>query len=326
MTDVSAQGPPSDASGRPRLVVGIDGSEHSRSALAWALAEATRRSATVDVVTTFQVDFYWSEAYPLDAERIDSVRAETEARSRAFLDEVRAAPEVAGVPGATDVPVTVHVLDGAPAEQLVHRSAAADLLVVGSRGRGAVRSTVLGSVALHCSVHAHCPVVVVRPGQRAVDGPVVVGVDDSPAGRTALHHAAGEARRRDRRLDVVVARVPADTWSELSAMSGPSAEELCADAVRSGQRLVDEVLGGAPDVDVRVVADVGPADRVLVQQAEGASLLVVGSRSRSRLAGMVLGSVALRTVVHAPCPIMVVHPPRTGTPGRPAVAAAAPQG
>ena len=75
--------------------------------------------------------------------------------------------------------------------------------------------------------------------------------------------------------------------------------------------MVAEVLGTVPaggTPKVRVVAEEGPAGHVLVRRAEDAALLVVGSRSRSRLQGMVLGSVALDCVVHGTGPVMVVHP------------------
>jgi nucleotide-binding universal stress UspA family protein len=75
---------------------------------------------------------------------------------------------------------------------------------------------------------------------------------------------------------------------------------------------------------VQVVVEVGAPGDVLVRHADGASLLVVGSRSRSRLAGMVLGSVALHCAVHARCPVLVVRPEpdRAATPEQPAAARA----
>ncbi|WP_236825957.1 MULTISPECIES: universal stress protein [unclassified Blastococcus] len=324
MTETTAQQPtdPGGSSDRARLVVGIDGSEHSRGALGWALAEAARRSAALDVVTTFPVDFVWGDAYLLEEGHVESMRAETAARARAFLDDVRRA--TAQPDG--DVPVDLHVVAGRAAEELVRWSDGAELLVVGSRGRGAVRSTVLGSVALQCSVHARCPVVVVRSADQPHDDRVVVGLDDSTAGRAALRRGAEEARRRGGRLEVVVASTPVDTWTEFAPYSGPSERELREDAERFGRQVADEVLDTSRGEDVRVVAGIGPADDVLVDRARGAALLVVGSRSRSRLAGIVLGSVALRTVVRAECPVMVVHPPRTEEAAGPAMAAAATQG
>lgn len=304
VTDPSAQQQPGGPDGRPsrpRIVVGVDGSDHSRAALAWALAEADRRSAAVDAVATYPVDVYSRDAALIDQGHIDRVRTDTETRARAFVEEVLAET-------AADAPVTLDVRPGPPAAELVRHSEDADLLVVGSRGRGAVRSTVLGSVALHCSVHAHCPVVVVRGGGGPPDDRVVVGLDDSPAGRDALVRAAEEARRRGGRLEVVVAGAPVDTWTDVAAVRRPTDDELREDAAGHGRRVVSEVLGDAAGLAVRVVAEVGAADEVLVRHAEGAGLLVVGSRSRSRIAGMVLGSVALRTVVHATCPVMVVRP------------------
>lgn len=323
MTDTTAQQQATGPDGRstgPRIVVGIDGSDHSRAALVWALDEAVRRSAAVDALTTYPVDIYSRDASIIDQGHMDRIRDDTASRARAFLQEVL-------TESTADVPVRLEVRAGPPAAELVLHSEDADLLVVGSRGRGAVRSTVLGSVALHCSVHAHCPVVVVRGGGRQPDDRVVVGLDDSPVGRDALVRAAGEARRRGGRLDVVVASAPVDTWTDVSTVSRPSEDDLREEAARHGRRVVSEVLGDAAGLDLRLVAEVGAADEILVRHAEGAALLVVGNRSRSRIAGMVLGSVALRTVVHATCPVMVVRPSsRSEEPAEPAVALGAGRG
>ncbi len=85
------------------------------------------------------------------------------------------------------------------------------------------------------------------------------------------------------------------------------------------------MLGEQPPAPVTVVTVHGTAGEALVQRAAGAELLVVGSRSRNTLSGMLLGSVSLHSVVHAHCPVMVVHPAlgtdRDGTPSRLAGAA-----
>ncbi|PRW76295.1 universal stress protein, partial [Pseudomonas fluorescens] len=79
-----------------------------------------------------------------------------------LVAEVRNTPAVSAVPGAAEVRTTVAVQIGPAAQALVDASVGADLLVVGSRGRGAARSALLGSVALHCVTHAACPVIVVH--------------------------------------------------------------------------------------------------------------------------------------------------------------------
>src|SRR4051794_15633549 len=122
----------------PRIVVGVDGSPGSRAALRWALDMAARRGAQLDVVAAFPVDFYWLDPYLVDQNRIDAVRSDTDARARALIDEVRGELAAAGMPGAGEVPVQVDVVAGVPAEHLLRIAEGADLLVVGSRGRGAV--------------------------------------------------------------------------------------------------------------------------------------------------------------------------------------------
>jgi nucleotide-binding universal stress UspA family protein len=279
----------------PRIVVGVDGSAGSRAALVQAMA--------------LPVDFYWTDPWLMDRNRVDSLRSDTEARVRELVEETRRDPAVAEVPGSVGVPAQVIVVPGTAAEHLAHIAEGADLLVVGSRGRGVVRSTVLGSVALHCSTHARCPVLVVHPGKATMPLRVVVGVDDSATSRAALPRAVDTAAELGAQVEAVVAFHPPDHWIDLYAMVAPPVAQLRARAAERGQE-VAEVLGLDVGVPVRVVTVEGPAGEVLVQRSAGAAMLVVGSRSRSTLPGVVLGSVALHCVLHAPGPVLVVHPER----------------
>jgi nucleotide-binding universal stress UspA family protein len=313
-------------SSRPRIVVGVDGSTGARAALVWAMAQAARRGAEVDVLSAVPVETYWADPYLLDARHIDAVRTDTEERVRALVEQVRGDPAVAVVHGSSGVAVNVVVVDGPSAELLVEQAESADLLVVGSRGRSGTRSTLLGSVALHCSTHASAPVVVVHPSSPAPTGgagTVVVGLDDSDLSRSALRAALAEAGRLGAEVEAVIAYQRLDYWSDLYTLGAPPAGETQEDARRRGEQIVAEVLGEAAEGGgpaVRVVAAEGPAGHVLVRRAEGAALLVVGSRSRSRFTGMVLGSVALHCVVHASVPVMVVHPAAADRPAAPALA------
>jgi nucleotide-binding universal stress UspA family protein len=309
----------------PKIVVGVDGSAGSRAALAWALAEAARRGAGVELVSAFPVTFYWTDAYLPDPDRIAAVRSDTEARARAMAQQ---ACRDIGV----EVPVEVTVVAGGAAAELVQRSEGAGLLVVGSRGRGPVRSTVLGSVALHCAAHGRCPVVVVHPPRDAARpaASVVVGVDDSEPSRLALRTGVAQAGRLGADVTAVVAYEPSNYWSDLYAVMAPPAGETGEHAQRRGERIVAEALGQAPGEAagrgprVRVVAEQGSPGEVLVRRSEGAALLVVGSRSRSQLQGMVLVSAALHCVVHASCPVMIVHPERSAATAPDTATAAAP--
>jgi nucleotide-binding universal stress UspA family protein len=317
------QGPAGAPATDRRVVVGVDGSPGSRAALGWALAAAARKDAVLAVVSAFPVDFYWIDPYLLDQGRIDSVRADTEARARELVEEVRLEPAVAAVPGTSTVAVEVIVVPGVPAEHLVQLADGATLLVIGSRGRGAVRSTLLGSVALHCATHATCPVVVVHPVASTAVSRVVVGLDGSPAARAALRQAVGAAAELGAEVEAVAAHQQPNYWSDAYGVLPESPAEVRNAARRRAEATVAEVLGDGPRVPVQVVTVEGPAAAALVERADGAALLVVGSRSRSRLPGMVLGSVALHCAVRAPCPVMVVHlQPEAGrSPVAPALAA-----
>lgn len=307
-----------------RWVVGVDGSPGAHAALVWALAAAAQAGATLELVSSYPVDFYWADPYLLDTRRLDEIRADTARLVAAALAQARQDPAVAAVPGAAAVATEIVVGGGAAAEHLVAAAEEAQRLVVGSRGRGGVRSTLLGSVALHCVAHAACPVVVVHPGTVQPPPRVVVGVDDSAMSRAALRHAAEEARRSGAELEVVSAVPPEVAWSDLYNVAIPPTQETRARARENAEALVTEVLGAGAPARVHV-ADGAPAE-ALPRAAAGAALLVVGSHSRSRIAGMLLGSVALHCAVHAPCPVLVVHPERTRTadqaPGEPAAATA----
>lgn len=211
------------------------------------------------------------------------------------------------------------VSEGPAAQMLVSRSEGADLQVVGSRGRGAMRSPLLGSVALHCVTHAACPVVVVHPAV-GVSHParLVVGVDGSAESRAALAAAVDEAGRMDAEVEVVVTYAIADYWTDLTSVIVPSDEQIRGELQRRTDQLVAEVLaerhvaGEPQDPRVRTVVLEGSAGEVLVDRGRTAALLLVGGRGRGAWRGLLLGLVALRSAMHVLCPVMVVQPHRHG--------------
>lgn len=142
---------------------------------------------------------------------------------------------------------------------------------------------------------------------------IVVGVDGSPGSRAALDHALREAARRDASVEVVAAATPPEFWLPLA---GPP--RISLDDVREGirQRAAEtvrevsgELEGALPHVPpVTISAVVGSAAEALVDAAAGADLLVVGSRGHGGFSSMLLGSVSLQCVLHAPCAVTVVRP------------------
>jgi nucleotide-binding universal stress UspA family protein len=139
------------------IVVGVDTSESSRDALAWALAEARSRDGHVRVVAAWQVDpvIY---AAPLVAPVDGGIGQSFEHAARSAIDE---SLEAVG-DAAEGIDVERTIVEGAAAHVLVRESENAELLVVGSRGRGGFAGLLLGSVSQQCAHHAACPVVIVR--------------------------------------------------------------------------------------------------------------------------------------------------------------------
>ena len=140
-----------------RIVVGVDDSPAAAAALRWALEEARLRRATLEVVHTW----VFPAVGEIPGGAVDTIVTDLERAATDMLGEI-----VQGVVGADPgVEVVQRVLEGAPGRILVEAAAGADLLVVGSRGRGGFVGLLLGSVAHQCVHHASCPVVVVRQAQ-----------------------------------------------------------------------------------------------------------------------------------------------------------------
>ena len=135
-----------------RIVVGVDRSPSSEAALRWAVRHAERTGAKVEAVTVW----WYPPGYGLAPVSDDEV-ADLEGEAGKTLAEALA--EVSGL--APDVVVYPRVVEGQAAEVLLQAARGADLLVVGSRGRGGFAAA-LGSVSRYCVRHAPCPVVVVR--------------------------------------------------------------------------------------------------------------------------------------------------------------------
>ena len=146
-------------------------------ALRFALEDAHRRSARVKVVTAYLSPEFWAASYGVAA--LPTIEEVVEDNVTVARDVLKAVVDEA--PALGEVPVDVLALPGAPARVLIEQARGAALLVVGHRGRGGFKSAVLGSVGMHCVLHATCPVTVVRPQQEPADAPRAADAEPIPA-------------------------------------------------------------------------------------------------------------------------------------------------
>jgi nucleotide-binding universal stress UspA family protein len=264
------------------VIVGLDGSDQPMTAAAWAADEADRRHAEVRVVLV--------NDDPAQDERLWETL-------QGIVDRLSAQHPALGI--------YPKIARGHPAAELIRRSAKAQLVVVGSRGRGPVTGTLLGSVSAKVATHAHCPVVVVREPHE--EGPVVVGLDGSQQSQAALEFAFEAAAERGTEL------VAMQVWQE-TAVEYPVLAPLDIDLAEQKERvrasLVEQLAGWGekyPNVPVRAVAQRGHVVLELVHSARDARMVVVGHRGRGGFAELLLGSVASGVLHHAPWVVAVVR-------------------
>jgi nucleotide-binding universal stress UspA family protein len=282
------------------VVAGIDGSDHSLVALRWAAEEARRRSAPLWVVHAF--DLLRAEVFGLEDRAY--VVAERHAAEKILDAAVRQARALAG-----DVEVRPLLETGTAPAVLLEQSAKADLVVLGSRGRGEFAGLLLGSTSLHVATHASGPVVVVRRALDETTGPsagrVVVGTDGSPHSERALRFAFEHAQERGVGVTAVRALLPPTVY--ISTLPLPEWRQLKSSEQAALAESVAPWREKYPGVDVVTQSVVGEPAKVLIDESAGAELLVVGSHGRGGFAGLLLGSVSHAALHHAHCPVAVVR-------------------
>jgi nucleotide-binding universal stress UspA family protein len=286
------------------ITVGVDGSATGREALRFALSEGALRRARVRVVHAWTIPALTMAGVGM----VPSFAEVEDELGESAAESLRADLERVGMSGE-GVEIEQRVVKGDAAGALVELSEDADLLVVGSRGRGTVAAAMLGSVSQACLQHASCPVAVVHVAHYGEHARLVVGVDGSSGAAAALEWAYAEARLRGIAVHALCA------YQEPWGLSGgvvrtPEAvHELRQALGKTAAELVESVERAAPD-DVEVTGETiaAPAGPALVAAASDADMLVVGTRGRGGFASLTLGSVSRHCAAHAGGVVVVVRP------------------
>ncbi|MEZ5375058.1 MAG: universal stress protein [Acidimicrobiales bacterium] len=287
-----------ERSERYGIVVGIDGSDGSRAAMRWAAAH-TDHFGPIQPVVAWRFPWWLvpnpfpGAPAPPPSEQFQ-LRAERQARHE--LDSLGIEP--------TADPI---VCEAAAGPTLVTIGARANLIAVGTRGRDALRGTLLGSTGMHLVTHARVPVVVVprdlpmTPRQ----GPVVVGIDGSPNATAALRWALTNTPANTLLVAVMSYLDPIDVTLRPDL---PPKTETAQAAERLLRTTVDETRRAigpeAHEVTTRVLY--GEPREVLEELATTAQLLVLGTRGHRGVAHLLLGSTTDALIRHPIAPVVVV--------------------
>lgn len=303
------------------VLVGFDGSDHARSALHFAAAEALSSGAALTVVTVYRLSpmMYTGEpAILVTAE----ARAERD-RAEKLLDDAR--EYLRDYPGE----VTFSSAEGSPPGVLAELSARAQAVVVGAHGRGGFVGQLLGSVAAALPAHAQCPTIVIPQDCQPGDGPgveffthdrdtapVVAGIDLSERSGMVLLLAAQQAKQFEVPLQVLTALPLLREWKYWY----PDLEEFdtITELRRSNlQASVEKEIAWLrrrhARLDISVDVELGDPADLLEAKTRTAQLTVVGTRGRGGMKSTLLGSISREILNRARGPVMVVP---TGKAGR----------
>lgn len=287
------------------VVVGVDGSTPSLTAVRWAAHEAAMRNVPLTIVHALCETVVSSAANGWSADPELWLEQEDEARNM-IADAVKTAED--SLESGKAPQVSTELLYSPPVPTLVDQSQEAQMVVVGCRGQGALRRILLGSVSTGLVHHAHCPVAVIHDeaptSQQPSELPVLVGIDGSQLPELAAAVAFDEASWRGVELAALHA------WSDTRRFALPHKEWLGLQP--SAEETLSECLAGFqeryPDVPVRRQIVCGHPARHLLDQSEAAQLVVVGSHGRGGFAGL-LGSVSTEVVHGARAPVIVARRP-----------------
>jgi nucleotide-binding universal stress UspA family protein len=290
------------------IIVGVDGSPASDAAVRWAAHDAVMRGVPLTLMHVQDpAARTWSPAKVLK-----EVAGWQEAEGRGILANAsKIAHDIAN--DTAQITINGELQFSAPGPTLVDRSEDAELIVVGTDGRGALARGLLGSVSSGLVRHARCPVAVIHDGEprmpHPTTAPVLVGVDCSPASELATEIAFAEASRR--RVGLIALHAWSNKeWSNKELVEVPGVDWPAVKAEE--ERLMSEALAGwqerYPDVTVSKLLVCDRPACALVETSQSAQLVVVGSHGRNALTRTFLGSVSNAVVQSVRVPVIVARP------------------
>ena len=278
-----------------RVVVGTDGSQPAREAVLWAAQWADSLGLPLTVLAGLITRDATASDAPFTSELADAEAESTLAE--AVADIAKQHP---------DLEVSTIRSPQRPATALVQASEEAALVVVGTRGKGGVAGTTIGSVAAEVATYAQGPVAVIPANHPwADDRPIILAFDWGGTTNTTIRYAFRMAQRARKPLTITYAfswvryendqPVRNDTFSR--ALGDPKAdieEELAV------------IAADYPEVEWKLQISPESPDVTLQEHSATSSALVMGSRGMGGFRGLLLGSTSRRTIRYSKCPVFII--------------------
>ncbi len=301
-----------------KVLLATDGSEEADRALRVAVELAEKTGGELHLIHVWSAPLYYHperHGYP---QLYEKQLGEAQQKLGELVERVT----VSGGSVAE-----AHLGAGSPAHEIVATAEdlGASLVVMGSRGLGGLRRSLMGSVSESVMRHAHCPVMVVRsPGREYGAGErmslfptkILAATDGSPGSALAVREAVDLARDTDSELHVTHVLQVSTLYSSADIFLAGGVP-LYEESRRKSERVLAEGIDRTKEAGVPVVEShllEGKPDVEVVDLAEeiGAGLIVLGSRGLGALARSLVGSTSTSIVRHAHCPVMVVREEKGG--------------
>ena len=288
-----------------KILVCTDGSEQAELVASTAGELAEKTGSELHMLHVLALRLSPLHDYPYSPDT--NLQEEIEQKARTEFEEL-----VERIRSSGRAVEAAHFRVGRPDEQIVEQAEemGAGLIVVGSRGFGAIRRALIGDVSHSVVKHAHCPVMVVRGESFVLPTRILLATDSSREAKLAANAAIDLANRTSSELHVVHVAHLAPVFA-----TKPEIEARADQAVGAARELLDdeaEQIRSAGGSITEVHLEVGRPDEGVVHLAEdlGVGLVLMGSRGLGGMRRALLGSVSDSTVRHSPCPVIVVRPER----------------
>lgn len=281
------------------ILVGVDGSHASYKATWWAANYAKHAGLTLQIVCAYSLPSYAAVSFDATYTAVgDDNAAHTDAQE--ILSKAKAIADEQGVEAAT------LIVTGDPASVFVELSRNYNLIVIGNRGKGGLAERLLGTTSSSLPAYAYCPIIVVPYTDdngkvmhlNNTIEKVAVGSDESKWGLKALELGADFAAEWDAQLEVISVVPEADAAGRDDEQFARQREQLAA--------RVQPVRQAHPGLEIVESIVPGSAVSALSKASEDHDVVVVGSRGRGGVTGLLLGSTSQGVIQHAVGPVYVV--------------------